>query len=55
VPQLDGTFLLRFPYSQEPELVMDILKYGPDVQVLAPESLRQAVAGKLRDAVKLYD
>ena len=54
-PQLDGTYLLQFPYSQEPELVMDILKYGADVQVLAPESLRKAVAEKLRAAVKLYD
>jgi predicted DNA-binding transcriptional regulator YafY len=54
-PQLDGTYLLQFPYSQEPELVMDILKYGADVQVLAPESLRKAVAEKLRVAAKLYD
>jgi predicted DNA-binding transcriptional regulator YafY len=54
-PQLDGTFLLQFPYAQEPELVMDILKYGADVQVLAPESLRTAVAEKLRAAAKLYD
>ena len=54
-PQLDGTYLLRFPYSQEPELVMDILKYGPDVQVLAPGSLREAVASRLRAAAKLYD
>ena len=53
--QLDGTYLLQFPYSQEPELVMDILKYGADVQVLAPESLRKAVAEKLRAAAKLYD
>jgi predicted DNA-binding transcriptional regulator YafY len=54
-PQLDGTYLLQFPYAQEPELVMDILKYGADVQVLAPESLRKAVAEKLRAAAKLYD
>ena len=54
-PQLDGTYLLQFPYSQEPELVMDILKYGADVQVLAPDSLRNAVAAKLRAAAKLYD
>jgi len=54
-PQLDGTYLLQFPYSQEPELVMDILKYGADVQVLAPESLRNAVADKLRAAARLYD
>jgi predicted DNA-binding transcriptional regulator YafY len=54
-PQLDGTYLLQFPYAQEPELVMDILRYGPDVLVLAPESLRKAVAAKLRAAAKLYD
>jgi predicted DNA-binding transcriptional regulator YafY len=54
-PQLDGTYLLQFPYAQEPELVMDILKYGADAQVLAPESLRNAVAEKLRAAAKLYD
>jgi len=54
-PQLDGTYLLQFPYAQEPELVMDILKYGADVQVLAPESLRKAVADKLRAAARLYD
>jgi Predicted transcriptional regulator len=52
--QLDGSYLLRFPYAQEPELVMDILKYGPDVQVLAPDSLRDAVAAKLRAAAALY-
>ncbi|HET9694501.1 MAG TPA: WYL domain-containing protein [Steroidobacteraceae bacterium] len=52
--QLDGSYLLRFPYAQEPELVMDILRYGPDVQVLAPDSLREAVATKLRAAAALY-
>jgi predicted DNA-binding transcriptional regulator YafY len=52
--QLDGTYLLRFPYAEEPELVMDILKYGPEVQVLAPDSLREAVASKLRAAAALY-
>jgi predicted DNA-binding transcriptional regulator YafY len=52
--QLDGTYLLRFPYAEEPELVMDILKYGAEVQVLAPESLRAAVASKLRAAAALY-
>jgi predicted DNA-binding transcriptional regulator YafY len=52
--QLDGTYLLRFPYSREPELVMDILKYGADVEVLAPESLRTAVAGQHQHAAQLY-
>jgi predicted DNA-binding transcriptional regulator YafY len=52
--QPDGSYLLRFPYAQEPELVMDILRYGADVRVLAPESLRSSVAAKLRDAAALY-
>jgi predicted DNA-binding transcriptional regulator YafY len=52
--QLDGSYLLKFPYSREPELVMDILKYGADVEVLAPESLRKAVAAQLQHAAMLY-
>lgn len=52
--QIDGTYLLRFPYSREPELVMDILKYGSDVEVLSPPSLRSAVADELEAARRLY-
>ena len=52
--QLDGTYLLKFPYSREPELVMDVLKYGADVEVLAPESLRKAVAAQLSAAARHY-
>jgi predicted DNA-binding transcriptional regulator YafY len=52
--QLDGSYLLKFPYSREPELVMDVLKHGADVQVLAPESLRKAVAAEHTSAAKLY-
>jgi predicted DNA-binding transcriptional regulator YafY len=39
----DGRYVLEVPYSSEKELVMDILKFGPEVEVLAPESLRDAV------------
>jgi len=52
--QLDGSYILKLPYSREPELVMDILKYGADVEVLAPESLRRAVAAQLQAAAKVY-
>ena len=41
--------------SREPELVMDILRYGADVEVLAPPALRDAVAAQLRAAGALYD
>lgn len=45
---------LQIPYSDTRELLMEILKYGPDVEVLAPEGLRAAVAERLRVAVEKY-
>ena len=43
----EGFYYLQFPYSQEHELLMDILKYGPDVVVLEPESLKNRVIESL--------
>jgi len=51
----DGRFELRLPYSNPTELVMDILRHGPHVEVLAPDSLRQAVHQQLSEALSLYD
>ena len=39
----DGSYLLQLPYSDERELVGDILRYGADVRVLGPENLVDAV------------
>ncbi len=50
----DGRYELRIPYSQSPELVMDILKYGPDVEVMEPDSLRGEVARRLQEAALIY-
>jgi len=50
----DGRYELRVPYSNTPELLMDILKYGPDVEVVAPAGLRAEVAGRLAAAVAFY-
>lgn len=33
---------------------MDILKHGADVEIVAPDTLRDAVAGKLRNALSRY-
>ncbi|MAF84137.1 MAG: transcriptional regulator [Chromatiales bacterium] len=52
--ELDGAYLLTVPYSDPRELVMDILKYGADVEVLAPASLRKMVSEQLRGASELY-
>lgn len=50
----DGRYELRVPYSQTPELVMDILKYGPDVEVVAPDALRELVRMRLQRAAEIY-
>jgi predicted DNA-binding transcriptional regulator YafY len=50
----DGTYELKVPYSDSRELIMDILKYGADVKVVEPESLRKAVAETLRAAMANY-
>jgi predicted DNA-binding transcriptional regulator YafY len=50
----DGHWLLQVPYSDPRELLMDILKYGPDVEVLDPPELRALVAARLRDGAAMY-
>jgi len=50
----DGSYELRVPYSNALELIMDVLKYGPDVEVVAPEELRREVGERLRSAIRLY-
>ena len=51
----DGAYILEVPYSDDRELLMDILKYGPDVEVIAPASLRHEVAERLRMAAQRYN
>jgi predicted DNA-binding transcriptional regulator YafY len=53
--EADGNYVLEIPYSDDRELVMDILKHGPEVEVLAPQPLRRRLAELLRDAVSHYD
>ena len=50
----DGRYQLRLPYSNDPELIMDILKYGPDCEVVAPVGLREKVVGLLKAAAGRY-
>jgi predicted DNA-binding transcriptional regulator YafY len=52
--EADGSYVLELPYSQEPELVMDLLRYGAGVCVLAPETLRATVARELATAARQY-
>ncbi len=50
----DGRYQLQIPYSDPTELVMDILKYGADVEVVAPDELRQQIRTMLAAALKNY-
>jgi predicted DNA-binding transcriptional regulator YafY len=50
----DGSYQLSIPYADSRELILDILKYGPDVEVLEPLSLRQEIHGRLQAALKKY-
>jgi len=52
--EADGSYVLEIPYSGDQELVMDILRHGEHVEVLAPEALRARVKAKLCAAVKTY-
>ncbi|MBC7379209.1 MAG: WYL domain-containing protein, partial [Burkholderiaceae bacterium] len=50
----DGSYLLELPYADPRELVMDILRHVPEVEVLGPASLVAAVEGKLLAGVKRF-
>ena len=50
----DGSYELRVPYADDRELIMDILKYGSDCQVVEPAALQARVAAELRRALGNY-
>jgi predicted DNA-binding transcriptional regulator YafY len=50
----DGTYTLEIPYSDERELLGDILRYGADVEVLGPKSLRESVKESALKLAKLF-
>ena len=47
----DGGYRLRLLYADPRELVMDVLRHVPEVEVLGPEALRNDLLEKLRHAV----
>lgn len=52
--QPDGSYVLTVPYGNDTELVMDILKWGSDAEVLGPRELREKVGEMLRKAAGKY-
>jgi predicted DNA-binding transcriptional regulator YafY len=43
----DGTYELKVPYTDDRELLMDIMKYGADCTVIAPKALRDRVVAEV--------
>jgi predicted DNA-binding transcriptional regulator YafY len=52
--EADGSYLLEIPYADDRELLMEILKYGVDIEVVAPESLRGKASAVLKEAAGRY-
>lgn len=47
----DGSYELELPYTSDKELLMDIQRHLPEVQVLAPESLKTQLLNVLKEAL----
>ncbi len=52
--EADGSYLLEIPYSDNRELVMDILRHGAEVEVIAPQKLRKRVGQELKATLEFY-
>lgn len=50
----DGRYELKLPYSNSRELLMDVLRYGPDAEVVAPISLREEMRILLQLSIGAY-
>lgn len=50
-----GHWVLQIPYSDDRELVMDILRHTPEVEVLDPAGLRLRVLEKMREGLVRWE
>lgn len=50
----DRGYLLSVPYSDPREIILEILRHGPEVLVEGPDALRTEVATRLRNAAAQY-
>lgn len=51
----DGRFELKVPYSAARELLMDVLHYGSDAEIIEPPALREQARGLLSLALSNYE
>lgn len=50
----DGSYQLKIPYRMEIELLREVLKEGPEVEIIEPKSLRDRVIGISQEIVGVY-
>ncbi len=50
----DGRFELIVPFSDPTELAMDILRHGPEIEVIDPPDLRDLIRQRLESALAVY-
>ncbi len=50
----DGSYELKIPYADDRELIMDIMKYGGDCQVVEPAELRKRIQDEFKRVLSLY-
>lgn len=51
----DGRYELKVPYANSRELLMDVLKYGPDAEIVSPLPLREEMKSLLALAQRTYE
>lgn len=50
----DGSYELKLPYSVPRELLMDVLHYGADAEIIEPKALREQLRAHLQLALSNY-
>jgi predicted DNA-binding transcriptional regulator YafY len=50
----DGSYELTIPYHESRELIMDVMRHGAEVKVMAPDDLRDEIAKNLEKAAGQY-
>jgi predicted DNA-binding transcriptional regulator YafY len=50
----DGSLVLDIPFSNPQELILEIMRLGPQVEVLEPVTLRQTIKEQLAQAIAQY-
>lgn len=50
----DGSLELTFPVASYSEIMMEILKHGPGVEVVSPASLRKLIRAEAEKIIKIY-